>query len=142
MREDHRRYSPRIGVQALCWEMVGGHERSSLIVDLSSDGARLERPYVGGKIQREVALQLEVPGIDEVMWAKGEVCFDHLVQAKGPAGGVMGLVRRTGYRIAVAATRDLKMLRELVFDTDAMHRHLAEEENDDMLVWASCYSRG
>lgn len=121
--------------------MVGGHERSSLIVDLSSDGARLERPYVGGQIQREVALQLEVPGIDEVMWAKGEVCFDHLVQAKGPAGGVMGLVRRTGYRIAVAATRDLKMLRELVFDTDAMHRHRAVEQ-DDMLVWASCYARG
>ena len=121
--------------------MVGGHERSSLIVDLSSDGARLERPYLGGRIQREVALQLEVPGIDEVMWAKGEVCFDHLVQQKGTSGGPLGLVRRTGYRIAVAATRDLKILRELVFDTDATAKR-RRAENAEMLAWASCYARG
>ena len=136
-----RRESPRIDVEAMCWELVDGKEAGGLAVDLSSMGLRIERPYTGGPTRREMQLEIEIPGIDEVMWAKGEVCFDHLVQAKGPAGGVMGLVRRTGYRIAVAATRDLKMLRELVFDTDAMRRHRATEQ-DDMLVWASCYSRG
>ena len=143
MRDDHRRISPRIGVEALCWEEIGGHERSSLIVDLSSGGARLERPYVGGRIQREVPLQLEVPGIDEVMWARGEVCYDQLVEAKGPTGGPMSLIRRTGYRIVLAASRDLRILRELVFDTDATDARKRRHDHDpDMLGWASCYARG
>ena len=113
---DLRRSSPRIGVEALCWEVVGEREVSSLVVDLSSDGARVERPYLGGRILQEVPLQIEVPGIDEVMWAKGEVVVDHLVPTGAPAGGPFGLLRRTGYRIAVAAARDLRLLRDYVHE--------------------------
>jgi hypothetical protein len=110
---DIRRSSPRIDVEALCWEIVGDRELSSLIVDLSSDGARLERPYFGGKIEREVPLQIEVPGIDEVMWAKADVVFDQLVPSA--KSGPFQLLRRTGYRIALAASRDLRMLRDYVY---------------------------
>src|SRR5439155_4772337 len=98
MQHDPRRTSPRIGLEALCWEIVGDREVSSLVVDLSRDGARLERPYIGGRIAREVPLQLEIPGIDEVMWARGDVVFDQLVPTtKGP----FNLLRRTGYHIAL-----------------------------------------
>jgi hypothetical protein len=138
MREDHRRVSPRIGVEALCWEEIGGRAASSLIVDVSSLGARVERPYSGGRIEREVPLELELPDIDEVMWAKGEVCFDQVIPTRGPEGGPFGLLRRTGYRIVAAATRDLRLLREYVFDTDARNRRLQADE----LVFASCYTRG
>src|SRR5207249_8914956 len=117
------RNSPRIDVEALCWELVDDHETSSLIVDLSSDGARLERPYVGGRIQREVPLQIEVPGIDEVMWARGDVVFDQLVPTKSPTGGPFGLIRRTGYHIAIAAARDLRLLRDYVFETHRAAKH-------------------
>ncbi len=133
---DLRRSSPRVGVEALCWEVVGEREVSSLVVDLSSDGARVERPFLGGRIQREVPLQIEVPGIDEVMWARGDVVFDHLVPTSAPAGGPFGLLRRTGYRIAIAAARDLRMLRDYVYETARM----AREETSLML--ASCYQRG
>ena len=133
---DLRRVSPRIDVEALCWEIVGERESSALIVDLSTEGARVERPYVGGRIETEVPLQLEVPGIDEVMWARADVVFDRLVPAKAN-GGPFGLLRRTGYRIAIAAARDLRLLRDYVYE---MH-HLKTAANDD-LAFASCYMRG
>lgn len=106
----------------MCWELIGGRELSSLIVDLSAEGARVERPYAGGRIEREVPLQIEVPGIDEVMWARGDVVFDHLVPDK--KAGPFQLMRRTGYRIAIAASRDLRLVRDYVYS-------LAKPEEDD-----------
>lgn len=122
-----RRESPRIDVETLCWEMIDGREASGLAVDLSSGGLRIERPYIGGPTRREVMLELEVPGIDEVMWARGDACFDVLVPTTTPAGGAMGLVRRTGYRIMLAARRDLRMLEEFVVETFRARRRSEEE---------------
>ncbi len=134
---DHRRVSPRIDVEALCWEVIGDQERSALLVDVSTEGARVERPYIGGRIDYEVPLQIEVPGIDEVMWARGDVMFDKLVPAKSN-GGPFGLIRRTGYRIAIAAARDLRLLRDYVYD---MH-HARRAREEASLELASCYMRG
>lgn len=113
-----RRSSPRIELEALCWEVIGERELSSLVVDLSTEGARLERPFTGERLEREVPLQLEVPGIDEVMWAKAEVVFDRVVPTS-VRGGPFGLLRRTGYRIVLAAARDLRLLREFVHEEHA-----------------------
>ncbi len=121
----------------MCWEVVGERERSALLVDVSTEGARVERPYIGGRIEYEVPLQIEVPGIDEVMWARGDVVFDKLVPAPGKTGGPFGLIRRTGYRIAIAAARDLRLLRDYVYD---MHAKRVAAEN--ALAFASCYMRG
>jgi len=117
-------------MEALCWEIVGERESSALVVDLSTEGARLERPFTGGRIVREVPLQLEVPGIDEVMWARGDVVFDTLVPSKSPGAGPFGLLRRTGYRIVLAAQRDLRLLKDYVFE---MHR--AKEIANENDVW-------
>ena len=78
--QEIRRVGPRIEVEALCWEVVDGRETSALAVDLSTEGLRIERPYQPGRVAREVPLQLEVPGIDEVMWARADLCFDTLIQ--------------------------------------------------------------
>jgi hypothetical protein len=136
---DLRRVSPRIDVEALCWEVVGDRERSALLLDISTEGARVERPFIGGRIEHKVPLQIEVPGIDEVMWARGEVVFDRLIEAKG-SGGPFGLIRRTGYRIALAAARDLRLLRDYVWDTHNAQR--ARDADIADLAFASCYSRG
>ena len=130
MQHDPRRESPRIDVEALCWEIVGDREVSSLVVDLSSRGVRVERPFVGGRVAREVPLQIEVPGIDEVMWARGDVVFDQLVPAR-TNGGPFGLLRRTGYRLAIAAARDLRLLRDYV--------HAMVQPAQESLMLASCY---
>jgi hypothetical protein len=131
----YRREGPRIDVEALAWEVLDGRETSSLAVELSPSGVRLERPYIGGQTRREVPLQIEVPGVDEVIWAKGEACFDRLVPTRDPIGGPLGLVRRTGYRIVAAARRDLKLLEELVVET-YKKRQLAMID----LAIASCYA--
>jgi len=113
-----------------------------LLVDVSTEGARVERPYIGGRIEYEVPLQIEVPGIDEVMWAKGDVVFDKLVPVRNgtPNGGPFGLLRRTGYRIAIAAARDLRLLRDYVWDMHNAQR--ARDAELDDLGMAACYLRG
>jgi hypothetical protein len=128
-----RRVSPRIETEALCWEMIDDRENSAIVVDLSSEGARVERPYHGGRLLREVPLQLEVPGLDEVMWARGDVMFDTLVPSKSLLAGPFGLVRRTGYRIAMAAQRDLRLLKDYVYEITrqrALRVRQAAEENE------------
>jgi len=152
-----RRESPRIGIEALCWEIVNGQETSGLAVDLSPLGLRIERPYTGGPTRRDVPLQIEVPGIDEVMWAKADACFDVLVPHAGAAGGALGLIRRTGYRIVAAAARDLRMLKEFVIETDRANRRQLGAGHPTLpppairapiapaaadLGFASCYLRG
>jgi hypothetical protein len=117
-----RRESPRIDVDALCWELIDGKEAGGLAVDLSSMGLRIERPYTGGPTRKEMQLELEIPGIDEIMWAKAEASSDVLIPTSGPGGGPMGLIRRTGYRLVMAAQRDLRMIREYVFETDKLRR--------------------
>lgn len=122
------RTDPRIDIDALCWELDDHGETYGKVVDLSPLGAKLERPFVAGKTRRlDLPLLLDVPGIDEVLWARGEVMFDQLVPTATPAGGPFGLVRRTGYRIVTAAQRDLKMLRELVCDMHRVREQAAAE---------------
>jgi hypothetical protein len=107
----------------MCWELVERHEVSCLAVDLSMMGLRIERPYFGGLTRHQVPLQIEVPGIDEVMWARGDAVSDIVVP-----GGPTGLVRRTGYHLTLAAGRDMRMLKEFVFET-----HKTRTIDDDML---------
>jgi hypothetical protein len=67
------------------------------------------------------------------MWARGDVMFDTLVQSKSAAAGPFGLLRRTGYRIAMAAQRDLRLLKDYVFEVHrAVMQREANEEND---IW-------
>ena len=115
---DIRRHSPRIGIEAVCWEILDDTEATGITVDLSAHGLCLERPYAGGPTRKDVAMQIEIPGMDEVMWAKAEASFDVLIPTGSPGrGGPLGLVRRTGYRIITAARRDLRNLREFVVET-------------------------
>ena len=130
----YRREGPRIDVEAMCWELVDGRETSGLAVELSTSGLRIERPYSGGATRKTIPLEIELPGVDEVMWARGEACFDILVPTTSPAGGPLGLIRRTGYRIAMAARRDLRMLEEVVVET---YRARSEQVIDFAI--ASCY---
>jgi hypothetical protein len=104
------RLAPRIDVEAFCSEILPGGQRPALVVDLSADGLRIERPYLGGRTPDEMAVELELPGVDEVIWARVAVCFNRI----RPGGGPFGLVRTTGLRIIAAAERDLRLLRELV----------------------------
>lgn len=141
MASSWRRDSPRIAMEALCWEIIDDRESSAMVVDLSTAGARIERPYTGGRLLREIPLQLELPDIDEVLWARGTIVFDHVVPAKN--SGPYGLVRRTGFHIAMAARRELRLLRDYVYDVDHVRRAANDDyRENDRVLFASCYQRG
>jgi hypothetical protein len=128
---DVRRIDPRVDVETFCSELLERSERPAMVVDLSPVGARIERPYVGGPTPREIDLELEVPEVDEVIWARGEVCFDVITQAPRGQGGPLGLLRTTGLRLVRAAARDLRLLRDCVFELRRM-RWLTECELDEI----------
>lgn len=134
----HSRLGPRIDVETFCSEVTPGRDRPALVLDLSAEGARIERPYLGGPSPAEILLELELPDVDEVIWARGEVCFDQIRQASPGQGGPLGLLRTTGVRLIRAATRDLRLLRDCVFE-----RHRARHRDDSYdLLGAACYLRG
>ena len=100
------RVSPRIPVESLCTEVVGEREQLALVIDLGESGLRLQRPLRGRGEGRIVQVEFELPETDELVWAKGEICFDRL--RPGPTGPV----RSTGVRVVAAAARHLRMLRD------------------------------
>lgn len=104
-----RRTAPRVEIEGFCSEIVDGRERHGLALDLSEGGLRITRPWRSGvRTPREVQLEFEIPGVDEIIWARAEICFDQLRQ------GAAGLVRTSGLRLAAAASRDLRLLRDWV----------------------------
>ncbi len=123
-----RRTVPRTSVAAKCWEVIDGKERRAGVVDLSWEGVRLERPFCGGPTPEQVQLEIDVAGIDEVIWAKAGSCFDEVVPADPLIAGPMGLMRRTGFRLLAAASRDLRLLRDYLFE----QRRLAQAMNPTM----------
>jgi hypothetical protein len=133
MSSDPRRVGPRIPMDALCSELHGEGFRHALVVDLSEDGLRIERPF-GGPRTRQLQLELEIPGVDEIGWAAAEVCFDEVRRAGA------GIVRTSGLRLVSAALRHRRILREYVHDT---WRELRRESDiGAYLIDASCYLRG
>jgi len=137
-----KRCNPRIPVETFCTEIAesDGAEalRHGLVVDLSADGLRIQRPLLG-RTPRLVRLELELPEVDEVMWAQGAVRFDEIWRLPRRAdGGLSGVVRTTGIEIVSAASRHKRMLREYVVET--WRRARMEEER--WLLDATCYARG
>jgi len=134
MAADPRRDGPRVPVESLCTELTGGAFRHALVVDMSEDGLRIQRP-IGGPRTRSLQLEIEIPGVDEIGWASAQVCFDEV----RPAGGG-GIVRTSGLRLVAAAQRHRRILREYVHD---VWRELRREADmGAYLLDASCYLRG
>jgi hypothetical protein len=133
-----RRALPRVTVESLCSEYLGSHERHALVVDLSEEGLRVQRP-LGGPRTRLVQLEFEVPEVDEIVWASGEICFDQVwrVSPEHP-GSLSGLIRTSGIRLVAAADRHRRLLREYVNDTCRQQR----EEETEWWYRSSCYLRG
>jgi hypothetical protein len=127
---DPRRGAPRVLTESLCNEIAGGIERPVLVVDVSETGIRIERPYVGGRTPHELQLEFELPGVDAILWARGETCFDQVRQVRGD------LWRTTGIRIAAAPGHDRRLLRDFVHEA---RRYLVV---DECLSFASAYLRG
>ena len=115
---DPRRLGPRITLDGLCGVVTHRDLVPAAMVDLSSMGLRLERPFDPAAASPVVQLEIELPGVDEIVWARGHVTFAHLSPMGGRhADGQPRLWCRAGIQIDAAAGRDLRMLREYVVET-------------------------
>src|SRR5436190_5488913 len=94
----YMRASTRVSVEKLASEVVGNKEMLGLVVDLSAGGLRLERSSLARRASPIVQLEFAIPELDEIVWAKGEVCFDRLHA---------NMIRSTGIRIIAAANRHM-----------------------------------
>lgn len=81
-----------------------------MVSDVSPNGLRLHRPSLGPQ-SRAIQVEFDLPGVDELIWAKGVVCFNRVWRA---AGG--RVLHTTGIEIVRAAGRHLRLLREYAFD--------------------------
>jgi hypothetical protein len=104
------------------------------VVDLSADGLRIQRPVISMSRARVIQLELEVPEVDEIIWASGEICFDEVHRVRSPSGlGLSGLVRTSGVRVTAASSRHRRLLREYVYD------NWAPPPIEDWAPRAACY---
>ncbi|MDB4960549.1 MAG: hypothetical protein JWP01_548 [Myxococcales bacterium] len=86
--------------------------------DLSEVGVRLERPFDPKTARSVVQLEIELPGIDEVLWARAEVSFAILTPMSGrTADGQPRFWCRAGLRLAGVCQRERSMLRDYVVET-------------------------
>jgi hypothetical protein len=128
-----KRLDPRIPVETLCSEVVDDREHFGVLVELSPGGARLERPLSGRRDGRIVQLEFELPEADEIIWAKGEVCFDRYRRSMEGAPGV----RTTGVRLVAAASKHLRMLRDWVAATVEAQVRMREDDVSGHLALAT-----
>jgi hypothetical protein len=134
-----RRAQPRVPVEAFCTWLTGDELRHAIVVDVAPDGFRLQRP-LGGPRAQSMQLEVEIPGVDEIVWAQGEIRFDEVWRRpRAPAAGLGGIVRTTGVRLVAAAERHRRLLREYVMDT-WWQAHAAA--NGDWFDHATCYRLG
>lgn len=127
-----KRLDPRIPVESLCSEVIDDREHYGMLVELSPSGVRLEQPLARKRDGSIIQLEFELPDADEIIWAKGEVCFDRYRRLDGASA-----VRTTGVRLVAAASRHLRMLRDWVAATVEARARARQDDVAGLVALAS-----
>jgi hypothetical protein len=115
----NRRDDRRIPLESYYTEYVSERPYRGLITNVSGSGLRVQRLLrPGARMSRVVQLEFELPGTGEVIWAKGEACFDELeIAAFGPDGrGPSATLHSSGIHIVALAQRHAKIMRDYVWE--------------------------
>ena len=114
---DPRRLAPRISVEGLCGVVANDQLSHASMRDLSEGGLRLERPFDPKTARPVVQLEIELPGIDDVLWARAEVSFAVLTPMPGRTpDGQPRFLCRAGLRLAGICSRERTLLRDYVVE--------------------------
>lgn len=118
-----RRLAPRIEVDGLCGVVTDGELTHATMVDLSAIGLCIELPHdlrATGLLQ----LEIELPGVDEIVWASGQLQFAQVSPILGVyTNGKPRRWCRAGVQIERVARRDRSMIREYVIETRRARQH-------------------
>lgn len=115
---DVRRRAPRITVDGLCGVVTSDDQlRPASMSNLSTLGLRVERPFDPKSARPVVQLEIELPGIDEVLWASAAVTHAYLTPMPGRTpGGQPTFWCRAGLRITDVSRSEKRLLLDYVFD--------------------------
>lgn len=124
---DVRRRAPRISVDGFCGVVTSNNDlHHASMSDLSTLGLRIERPFDPKTARPIVQLEIELPGIDEVVWVSAAVTHAHLTPMPGrTADGQPRFWCKAGLRIANASQRELRLLRDYVVEQLVTRRSAA-----------------
>ena len=113
---DVRRRAPRISIDGFCAVASGDDYNHASMSDLSTLGLRLERPFDPATARPKVQLEIDLPGLDEVVWTTAIVTRAYLTPMGRTASGQPRFWCRAGLLIGDTSRRDRKLLRDYVID--------------------------
>ena len=124
---DARRRAPRISVEGLCGVVSDDDDLNhATMSNLSTLGLRLERPFDPATARPVVQLEIELPGIDEIVWASAFVTHAHLTPLPGRRpDGQPRFWCRAGLRIGQTSQREHRLLRDYVVEQLIANRSAA-----------------
>jgi len=117
---DARRRAPRISLEGFCSVAVDDALHHAHLTSLSTLGLRVEQPSRTATTRRMVQLEIELPGLDDVIWASAYITDVRIAYGRQP------WLCRTGLQIASIATRERRLLRDYVVE----HMVAREAERD------------
>jgi hypothetical protein len=114
---DARRRAPRIAVAGFCGVAVDDDLHHASLTNLSTLGLRLERPYEPTGAKQVLQLEIELPGLDEVVWASAIVTRAVLTPMRScRSDGRPRFWCRAGLRIGDTSRRERRMLQDYVIE--------------------------
>lgn len=124
---DVRRRAPRISVEGFCGVVSDKDDlHHATMSNLSTLGLRLERPFDPETARPIVQLEIDLPGLDEVVWASAIVTRAVLTPMPGRrADGQPRFWCRAGLRIGDTSRRERRMLQDYVIDQMVTRRSVA-----------------
>lgn len=128
---DARRRAPRIFVDGFCGVVTDDDDlHHASMSNLSTLGLRLERPFDPTTARPIVQLEIELPGLDEVIWASAVVTSTYLTPLPGRRpDGQPRFWCRAGLRIADASRRERRMLHDYVIEQLVTQRTVADRRS-------------
>jgi len=124
---DVRRRAPRISIDAFCGVAVANDLHHASVSNLSTLGFQVERPFDPATAQPIVQLEIELPGIDEVVWASAVVTRAVLTPMPGrTASGQPRFWCRAGLVLADTSRRERALLRDYIVDQLVTRRAAAQ----------------
>lgn len=115
---DVRRRAPRISVEGFCGVVTDKDDlHHASMSNLSTLGLRLERPFDPDTARPVLQLEIDLPGLDEVVWASAIVTRAVLTPMPGRrADGQPRFWCRAGLRIGETSRRERRMLQDYVIE--------------------------
>ena len=104
--------------------------------DLSALGVRLGRPFDPSAASRRVQLEIELPEVDEIIWAHGDVTFAHLSPMGGAhENGDPRLWCEGGVQLRGISTSERRFLRVYVVEARRRRQRLESEVDDGIPIY-------